>query len=181
MPSNLTDVTTSYPAQLAAPSDSDSPLASGQLRTVLQQIADRTGFLNAFKKVRDFKFDVTSLDETTAAGPVQLATAEVEAKQGDVVIALFSSSMSHDTAGRQAELQLECSALGAGIPMPGSLKSVEGTAGTQVNRNVTTIGIYQPLVDGFLTITAQGIAIGGGNASFGGASVFSGLLVVVLR
>jgi hypothetical protein len=45
MPTNVPGNGASYPANVRTPSDSDSPLASGQLRTALTDLADRTEYL----------------------------------------------------------------------------------------------------------------------------------------
>lgn len=45
MPTNVPGSAASYPVNIRTPSDSDSPLASGQLRTALTDLADRTAYL----------------------------------------------------------------------------------------------------------------------------------------
>lgn len=52
-----------FPTPIAVPSDSDSPLASGQLKTCLKDLADRTDHLNA----RTYLVNSYQVDKSTAA------------------------------------------------------------------------------------------------------------------
>ncbi len=90
MPTNVPGSGASYPANVRTPSDSDSPLASGQLRTAFTDLADRTEYLrtkaSGVATSIAFTLDVAADSTTSSAwSDVPGTSTGFSADAGDIV------------------------------------------------------------------------------------------------
>lgn len=101
MPFDLaTQNPTIFPTPVSAPSDSDSPLASGQLRTVLQQLKDRSDFLRerGFKSSNRRTGLLNSLTTSGVYVDIVGSSTVVMASAGDILRVSLYVVLSPDAA-----------------------------------------------------------------------------------
>lgn len=88
MPFDVPGSGASFPANVRAPSDSDSPLASGQLRTAITDLADRTAYLkgSGHGAAVGYTVDVTPASRTSSTfGDITGTSTVFTATAGDRV------------------------------------------------------------------------------------------------